>query len=167
MVLDEANNVLYVASSGSTNAGSPSNNFAFTTEYALATAILTVDLAAINALPMLGTAPNQYLYDLPTLDDPTRPGNPDNNDPFGGNDGLNQAKLVPGGPVQIFSPGYRNVYDLVRHSNGYFYAIDNGANGGWGGIPRGRAPRPAPMSTCPASPAPLDPVPAAIRRSTI
>ena len=40
-------------------------------------------------------------YDLPTLDDEDRAGSADLNDPFGGNDGKNQAVLVPGGPVQV------------------------------------------------------------------
>jgi PKD repeat protein len=130
--LDEQDNILYVAQGGHTNAGSPSNNFTFSTEYALSGAILTIDLTAID---------NNHggSYDLPTLDDPTRPGSVDNNDPFGGNDGLNQAKLVPGGPVQIHSPGYRNIYDLVltksSGSEGRLYTIDNGANKSWGGHP--------------------------------
>ncbi len=136
---------------GHTNAGSPSTNFAWSTEYALTGAILTIDLNMINALPVL-TDPvsgRKYIYNLPTLDDPTRsnvnginnPNTPgyngqDPNDPFGGNDGLNQAKLVIGGPVQIFSAGYRNTYDLVVTENGMVYNTDNGANGGWGGFPQ-------------------------------
>ena len=139
---------LYLASGGHDNAGAPSTNFAFTIEYALAAAVLEIDLAAIEALPTQGSAPHAYKYDLPTLDDPTRanvngvsnPGNPnyngiDVNDPFGGNDGLNQAKLVPGGPVQIYSPGFRNLYDIVVTESGRMYGVDNGANGGWGGFP--------------------------------
>ena len=72
-------------------------------EYALSAAILEIDLAAIG----------NTTYDLPTLDDEDRAGNPDANDPFGGNDGKNQAKIVPGGPVQVYAPGFRNAYDLV------------------------------------------------------
>ena len=34
-------------------------------------------------------------------------------DPFGGNNGLNQAMWVQNGPVQVYSPGYRNAYDVV------------------------------------------------------
>ena len=33
------------------------------------------------------------------------------------------------GDVEVFSPGHRNPYDLVFHSNGYLYATDNGALG--------------------------------------
>ena len=76
-------------------------------------------------------------YDLPTLDDPAQPGTNDNNDPFGGNNGDNQAKLVAGGPVQIYSPGYRNAYDLVLTEAGRLYVTDNGPNAGWGGQPGG------------------------------
>ena len=43
-------------------------------------------------------------YDLPTLDDEDRPGVNDAHDPFGGNNGKNQAIVVPGGPVQVHSP---------------------------------------------------------------
>ena len=139
---------LIVSSGGFTNAGAPSNNFTFTTEYALSAAVLAVDLTALEALPILTDGSRSYVYDLPTLDDPTRPNvngidDPDNpgydgidpGDPFGGNDGLNQAKMVVGSPVQMFSPGYRNTYDLVVTASGAVYVTDNGANGGWGGYP--------------------------------
>ena len=133
--LDEANNILYVAQGGNTNGGSPSNNFGFLAEYALAAAILSIDLDMIN---------NQFggSYTLPTLDDPTRPNSPDGtdvNDPFGGNDGLNQAKLVIGGPVQIYASGFRMSYDLLvtktPGKTGRMYSIGNGGNPGWGGYP--------------------------------
>ncbi|MBC6608743.1 hypothetical protein H8B13_18085, partial [Hymenobacter sp. BT188] len=138
MQLDDQTGILYLAQGGHTNAGSPSTNFAYTPEYALSAAILSINLSAINALPTKGSGNTAYKYDLPTLDDPDRVNNADGSDPFdpfGGNDGLNQAKLVPGGPVQIFSPGYRNPYDLVLTKNRRMYTIDNGANQGWGGYP--------------------------------
>ena len=150
MQLDEANNILYVAQGGATNAGSPSNNFAFITEYALSAAILTIDLDALDAMsPSFDALTNaMVVYDLPTVDDPTRnnlngindplaPGYDgiDINDPFGGNDGLNQAKWVIGGPVQVYSPGYRNIYDVVLTQAGRLYTWDNGPNGNWGGHP--------------------------------
>ncbi|MFZ9980857.1 MAG: malectin domain-containing carbohydrate-binding protein [Cyclobacteriaceae bacterium] len=135
MQLDEVNQILYLAVGGHTNAGAPSNNFAFLTEYALSAAILKIDLKRIDE-------EFNGLYKLPTLDDPTRPNQADGsdlNDPWGGNDGLNQAKIVEGGPVQIHSPGYRNAYDLVLTKTpgreNRLYTIDNGANGGWGGHP--------------------------------
>ena len=139
---------LIVSQGGHTNAGSPSTNFAWHTEYALSAAVLAIDLAQLNAMQIQNDGVRDYIYDLPTLDDPTRanfngiddPNDPtyngiDTSDPWGGNDGLNQAKLVDGGPVQIFSPGYRNTYDLVVTASGAVYVTDNGANGGWGGYP--------------------------------
>jgi hypothetical protein len=136
MQLDAAANVLYVMSGGNTNKGAPSNNFAQAPEYALAAALLTFDLAAIDAMPTQIDGEGQaYKYDLPTLDDPTR--DPDTGDPFGGNDGRNQAIIVPGGPVQVYSPGFRNAYDVVRTQSGRLYTFDNGPNSGWGGIPVG------------------------------
>lgn len=155
LALDEANNILYLAQGGHANAGAPSNNFAFTTEYALSAAILSIDLDAIEALPILDDDGVAYIYDLPTVDDPTRPNvngiddpdvagydGVDPGDPFGGQDGLNQARLVPGGPVQIHSPGWRNLYDLVITEAGRMYGVDNGANGGWGGHPAGESDYP-------------------------
>ncbi len=142
MQLNPQTNTLYMAIGGITNAGAPSNNFGFTCEYALSAAILSIDLDVINAMPTQGSGNTAYKYDLPTVDDPTRSnssGSIDVGDPFGGNDGLNQAKIVPNGPVKIFSPGYRNAYDLVITKTpgkaGRIYTIDNGANPGWGGYP--------------------------------
>ena len=150
MALNEATNTLFLGVGGFTNAGAPSNNFAFTSEFALSACIVSIDLEAINALGSQGTAPNQYLYDLPTVDDPERenvngitdPNDPsydgiDIGDPFGGNDGLNQARLVAGGPVQIHSSGWRNPYDVIITEAGYMFSVDNGANNNWGGYPIG------------------------------
>jgi len=128
--LDASTNTLYVAQGGHTNMGAPSAEFMHLPEYALSGAILSIDLDGLGA----GT------YDLPTLNDHTRPGNPDANDPFGGNDGRNQARIVPSGPVQVFSPGYRNPYDLVLTNAGRLYATDNGPNAGAGGVPVGEGP---------------------------
>jgi len=141
---------LIVSSGGLTNAGSPSTKFAYITEYALSGAVLSINLTMLEGMP-IQEDPNSgrdYIYDLPTLDDPTRANvngiedpNDNNyngidiNDPWGGNDGLNMSKVVEGGPVQIFSPGYRNTYDLVVTESGAVYVTDNGANGGWGGFP--------------------------------
>jgi PKD repeat protein len=140
---------LIVTNGGNTNGGGPSERFAYVSEYALSGAILSVNLGALNGLGV-NTDSNgrDYIYDIPTLDDPSRanvngitdPDTPgyngvDVNDPFGGNDGLNQAMVVPSGPVQVLSPGYRNAYDLVVTESGALYVTDNGANGGWGGFP--------------------------------
>ncbi len=116
---------LLLTMGGNTNQGVPSNNFAGLSETALSAAILEIDIQAIGNGP----------YDLPTLDDEDQPGPNDNNDPFGGNNGKNQAKLVAGGPVQIYSPGYRNAYDLVLTQSGKLYVTDNGPNAGWGNVP--------------------------------
>lgn len=139
---------LIVAQGGHTNAGSPSDNFAWTTEYALSAAILSVNLTMLESMSVVNDGTRDYIYDIPTLDDPTRNNangitDPDDgsyngidiNDPWGGNDGMNQAMVVLNGPVQVFSPGYRNSFDLTVTQNGKVYATDNGANGGWGGLP--------------------------------
>ncbi|MEX2512321.1 MAG: LamG-like jellyroll fold domain-containing protein [Cyclobacteriaceae bacterium] len=141
---------LLVTSGGNTNAGSPSTNFAWTNEYALSASILSIDLNAINALPTQ-TDPSsgrKFKYDIPTLDDPFRenvngiydPNHPSYNgidvgDPFGGNDGLNMGMQIVGGPVQVFSSGYRNAYDLVVTETGKVFVTDNGPNSNWGGLP--------------------------------
>ena len=52
----------------------------------------------------------------------------------------NQAKLVPGGPVQVYSPGYRNPYDLLITTSGRMYTVDNGPNADWGDVPIGEGP---------------------------
>jgi hypothetical protein len=130
MQLDPVNNILYVAMGGNTNKGATSNNFALLPEFALSAAILSVNLTAIG----------NSTYDIPTLNDENRPGNPDANDPFGGNDGKNQAIIVPGGPVQVYAPGFRNPYDIVITQSGRLYSIDNGGNAGWGHVPIGEGP---------------------------
>ncbi|MGJ3239826.1 MAG: choice-of-anchor D domain-containing protein [Anaerolineae bacterium] len=133
MVLDEVNNILYVTVGGFTNMGAPSFNFLLVPEYAYAAAIITVDL------DMIGDTE----YDMPTLDDPTRANNPDGsdiNDPWGGNDGLNQARIDPDGPVQLYATGLRNPYDVVITEAGLMYTIDNGPNYNWGGPPVNQNP---------------------------
>jgi large repetitive protein len=161
MSLDATNNILYLAVGGNANMGAPSGAFAGTPEYFLAGAILSIDLGAIAAIETANGGPftdqrsgARFVYDLPTLDDPTRdnidnshpdfpyePGHPwhgrsiDPGDPFGGNNGLNQAFTEPSGPVQIHSPGYRNPYDVLYTTSGELYTWDNGPNSGWGGRP--------------------------------
>jgi hypothetical protein len=125
LVVDPATGKLLIAYGGNTNKGAPSHNFASLPEYALSGAILSVDLAAIG----------NSTYDVPTLDDESRPGSNDAGDPFGGNNGKNQGRLVPGGPVQVYAPGFRNPYDLVVTQSGRLYTVDNGGNAGWGGVP--------------------------------
>ena len=142
LTIDESGQCLYVTIGGNTNAGSPSVNMGKNSEYALSAAVLKIDLKQILSMPVKGEGSVKFIYDLPTVDDPKRQNNPDGtdiNDPFGGDDGLNQAKIIPGGPVQVFAPGYRNAYDVVftktAGQEGRIYTIDNGANPGWGGYP--------------------------------
>ena len=123
MALSPDGKTLYVAQGGNTNEGAPSDFFGGVPEYALSGAILSVDLAGIGSDG----------YDLPTLDDPSRSGVDDESDPFGGNKGLNQARLVSGGPVQVFATGLRNPYDVVLTSAGRLYAVQNGPNVDIGG----------------------------------
>ncbi len=113
-------NKIYINVGGHTNEGVPSNNFAELPEYALSAATLEIDLA------MIGNS----TYDIPTLDGPA-----DQFDPWGGHDGLNQAMLVEDGPIEIFTAGLRNAYDIVYTEAGRFYVWDNGPNTGWGGPP--------------------------------
>jgi hypothetical protein len=47
---------------------------------------------------------------------------------------------VPGGPVQVYSPGFRNPYDVLVTSTGKLFSIDNGGNSGWGDVPVGEGP---------------------------
>ncbi|MEM9435142.1 MAG: putative Ig domain-containing protein [Pseudomonadota bacterium] len=208
--------ILLIASGGHANAGAPSVNFVGLPEYTYSAAVLSADLNALAAIEAAKKSVDpdiDHVFDLPTLDDPTRPnfkdaqgadvwidanfdgqvdtvaefvdqdGNgiadwlldQDNDDDVdvddmadfvstkivdadgddvndtilyqeggsaldnvtgvrGGNDALNQAKLLVGNPVQIFSTGYRNLYDVLKTEDGRFYAYDNGANGGWGGV---------------------------------
>jgi len=134
---DSINHRLFVASGGNTNMGAPDNFLSFVPEYALSAAILEVDLTAIDAMPIQDPVGlNPYIYDLPTLTS----GN-DSNDPFGGQRGANQARIVEGGPVQIYSPGYRNSYDLVLTQDGLLYATDNGPNSGFGRFLKDEADR--------------------------
>jgi len=154
--LDPNTNKLYVQMGGNTNKGAPGNNFSGTPEYFFAGALLRVDLNQLDAMPVYTDLRTNtaFKYDLPTLNDPTRtnidntspdfpyaPGHPmynasiDPGDPFGGNNGLNQAIPEAGGPVEIFVPGFRNAYDVVLTDDGRIYTSDNGPNGGWGGMP--------------------------------
>ncbi len=153
---------LLIQQGGNTNQGAPSNNFAGISEFYLSGALLIVNLTQLeqmetaNGGPYLDprTSNTPYIYDLPSLNDPERPdidnthpsfpyapSHPlynaviDLGDPFGGNNGLNQTFPENGGPVQIFSPGYRNAYDVVVTSDGRIFTGDNGPNGGWGGTP--------------------------------
>ena len=150
LVISPDGNNLYVAVGGNTNNGAPSRFFSFTAEYTLSGTILEIDLQDINSRPILtdngpGQNGRQYIYDLPTLDDPNIPNvtdgvgedanGLDEAGPFGGNDGLNQAILPADAPLRIFADGLRNHYDLAITQNGLLYTVDNGSNGNLGGNP--------------------------------
>ena len=139
---------LFLSVGGFTNNGAPSTFFSNTAEFALSGAILEIDLVAIDALPVLtdadggqGGTPRDFVYDLPTLDDPNRANDGvletvdglDVNGPFGGNDGLNQAILTADAPIRIFADGLRNAFDLVLTESGQLFTFDNGPNGNFGG----------------------------------
>lgn len=141
---------LYLAVGGNTNNGAPSQFFSFTAEYALSGTVLEIDLDDINSRPVLtdiapGQDGRQYVYDLPTLDDPTVENvtdgvgedefGLDEAGPWGGNDGLNQAILPADAPLRIFADGLRNHYDLVLTEAGKLYTVDNGSNVKLGGNP--------------------------------
>ena len=150
LVISPDGNSLFVAIGGNTNNGAPSRFFSFANEYALSGAILEIDLNDINSRQILtdngpGQNGRQYIYDLPTLDDPNVPNitdgvgedanGLDEAGPFGGNDGLNQAILPADAPLRIFADGLRNNYDLVITQNGLLYTVDNGSNNNLGGDP--------------------------------
>ena len=157
----EARKIMYVAQGGHTNKGGPARNFVFQPEYYYAGAILRVDLTQLEATEadIINTQgalkggtdyADKYVYALPTLNDPTRAdaaegrdtavgttgaADVEAGDTFGGNNGRNQAKYDADGPVQIYSPGYRNQYDVVITENDNMYTFDNGPNNGWGDVP--------------------------------
>jgi hypothetical protein len=117
LALDPATRTLYVAQGSNTNAGAPSELLGNLPEYALSAAVLRVDLGRIG----------ESTYDLPTLSG--------GDEPFGGEGGRNQARLVTGGPVQVYAAGFRNSYDVVRTSKGRLYTSQNGGARNWGDPP--------------------------------
>lgn len=144
LALDAQNNVLYLAQGSETNCGAPGTYSARNCEYAYSAAILSINLTAIDAMPTQGSGNTAFKYDLPTLDDPNRTNNPDGsdpNDPFGGDHGLNQAKIVSGSPVQIYAYGTRNPYKVIitktPGKSRRMYVIDNGPDNGIGPLPDG------------------------------
>ncbi|MFT5194018.1 MAG: glucose/arabinose dehydrogenase [Cellvibrionaceae bacterium] len=132
-----AENKLYVAQGGFTDTGAPSRALGFTGETALSAAILQIDLDLIMALPTQTDAyGTDYKYNLPTLNSVNTPlGEHTYADPWGGNDGLNQAVYLPESPVQLFATGFRNPFDLLLTEAGNLYTVDNGSNFNWGGYP--------------------------------
>lgn len=143
--IDPETGHILLAVGGNTNVGAPSQEFAYLSEYAYSSAIVRIDVAAIEAMPSQTYRGQTYKYVLPTVNDPTRSAAGDvlaagQPEIYGGNDGLNQARLTPDSPVQIYSTGYRNLYDLVVTESGQIYGIDNSGNPTWGGPPIYRQP---------------------------
>ena len=138
---------LFMTIGSNTNAGGPAAYFAGLCEFSYSSAMVYMLLSTLDAMPtQIDGMGFDYKYQLPTLDDPTRTnisataGYTDPNDPWGGNDGLNMAKLEVGGPVQIYASGLRNAYDIVITELGHMFTIDNGANFGYGGFPENEGP---------------------------
>ncbi len=139
--------MLWVAVGGNTNNGAPGNNFAGTVDYPYSGTILKIDLTVLEGYDVqVDGNGDQYILDLPTLDDPTRPNvdlstlnilNPEdapnftlddngtgtngelNPDWAGGNNGLNAAKVVD--KILVSIGGQLQFVDnpLQIHSPGY------------------------------------------------
>ncbi|MEM7545403.1 MAG: tandem-95 repeat protein [Pseudomonadota bacterium] len=150
LALSADGETLFVQNGGNTNNGAPSGFFSYTGEYTLSGALLAVDLNDIESRPILtdpaggqGGLARDYIYDLPTLDDPNIANDGVREDangldvagPWGGNDGLNQAILPADAPLRIYADGFRNPFDIVVTDDGRLYTVDNGSNGGLGGNP--------------------------------
>ncbi|MGF1523466.1 MAG: Calx-beta domain-containing protein [Leptolyngbyaceae cyanobacterium] len=155
MVMSPDGTKLYLTVGGNTNNGAPSELFAYTAEYALSSTVVEIDLTDINTRPLLTDAEagrmgpqlfaRQYVYDLPTLDDPTvdnitdgvgeDAAGMDEAGPWGGKDGFNQTILPADAPLRIYLDGLRNNYDLALTESGRLYTVDNGSNSGGGGAP--------------------------------
>ncbi|MCC6540148.1 MAG: hypothetical protein IT162_21550, partial [Bryobacterales bacterium] len=130
IALEPDGRTLYLSVGSATNMGAPSEAFLGMSETPLTAAILAVDLERLGDTTL----------DLPTLDDPARPGQHDQNDPFGGNNGANEAMLPGNGSVRLHAEGIRKAYDLLWTPAGIL-TIDNGPNADYGGPPRGHTAR--------------------------
>lgn len=132
LYFDSSSNMLYLAQGSNTNMGAASSIFFDLPEYPYSAAIVQIDLTMLATMPIqLDTNGQAFIYDLPTLDDPSRENDAqarDINDPFGGNHGANQAILNSDGPVQIFASGFRNPREILRNTSGFFYTVDTGAS---------------------------------------
>ena len=134
--------ILWIAQGGNTNKGAPGNNFAGTVDFALSGTILKVNLSQLESYDVRTDGNgDQFILDLPTLDDPTRTNqdlsglnilNPqdapsgfalDDNgagpDWAGGNNGLNMAKITD--TVLVSQGGQLSFVSnpLIVHSPGY------------------------------------------------
>lgn len=103
-IVFDSDGTLYIAQGGTTNAGVPSDRFP-RPETPLSGAILVAD-------------PSDPAFDGEILYEPAEEAS----------DAVDQVA----GDVRVYASGFRNVFDLVIHSNGRIYATDNGPNPGDG-----------------------------------
>ena len=99
-IVFDADGQLYIAQGGTSNSGVPSERFP-RPETPLSAAILIANVADPD-------------FDGTIIYEP--PGE------------ASDTAVLAGGDVRVFATGFRNVYDLVVHSNGNVYATDNGPN---------------------------------------
>ena len=102
---------IYIAQGGTSNNGIPSERFP-RPETPLSAAILIANVADPE---FDGT----IIYEPPGV--------------------ASDTNALAGGDVRVFATGFRNVYDLVVHSNGNVYATDNGPNAPDGDVSTGCA----------------------------
>ncbi|MCE7520517.1 hypothetical protein LZG37_20465 [Halomonas titanicae] len=108
---------LIVANGGNANAGAPSNNFSGQQETAYSAAILEVDLDQLKSMEIKNDDGRNYVYDIPTLNDPSRsPSEEALTDPFGGNDGFNGGKIDPKETLHKYSRGCLSATGRVKYS---------------------------------------------------
>lgn len=134
---DDGKAKLLLTTGGHTNAGSTSAQLKFLPEYLYSGAVIEVDLETVYNIPVKTDAyGQQYRYNLPTLDDPTRAGVNEGVDAsieiYGGNGGLNQAKWDPDGPIDFYATGLRNATEILELESGALITADNGGNPSWG-----------------------------------
>lgn len=96
----DAEGRLYIAQGSNTNAGVPAERFP-RDDTPLSGAVLVADVSAPGF-------DGNVTYDPP--------------------DAASVTSRIVSGDVRVFAPGFRNPYDLVLHSNGKVYALDNGPN---------------------------------------
>ena len=110
-IVFDADGRLYIAQGGTSNNGVPSERFP-RPETPLSAAILIANVADPE-------------FDGAIVYEP--PGE------------ASDTAAIAGGDVRVFAAGFRNVYDLVLHSNGNVYATDNGPNAPNGDASKGCA----------------------------
>ncbi|MBP8250748.1 MAG: PQQ-dependent sugar dehydrogenase [Herpetosiphon sp.] len=98
---------MYIANASNTNDGAPSAHFSNLPEFYLSASILRANVKSVTfTTPLDVSAVNSK----PQLD-------------------------ALAGKFEIYGSGYRNVYDMVWHTNGKLYANVNGGNNGYGNTP--------------------------------